>query len=306
MLKKEEKTANKKRIVVHSGDFHADDVFSVAAMQMLFGKENVVVERTRDEKAMSRADMVIDVGGIYDPERDRFDHHQEGGAGKRVSGVPFAGFGLVWRKYGKEIAGSEAAAKEMDEKLVQPIDITDTGEKFPNPLMGEIYQYGIEDAIESFVPTWKENDISQDERFFEAVNFARRILENEIRSVKAVLQARSEVEKAYEKSEDKRLIELESYLPWKEVLVERPEPLFVVYPDEKSGKWHVSAVPSKLKSFDTRKPFPSEWAGKRDEELASVSGVKDAMFCHLKRFFAVAGSREGALSLARLALSSEF
>jgi uncharacterized UPF0160 family protein len=40
-----------------------------------------------------------------------------------------------------------------------------------------------------------------------------------------------------------------------------------------------------------------------NEELAQVTGVADAVFCHNKLFMAVAKSKEGAIKLAELALA---
>jgi uncharacterized UPF0160 family protein len=57
-------------------------------------------------------------------------------------------------------------------------------------------------------------------------------------------------------------------------------------------------------TFDLRKSFPESWAGKVDGELAKASGVPDAVFCHNKRFIAVAKSRDGALALVKKALEA--
>ena len=67
-----------------------------------FKKNNIKysLERTRDEERITKADYVFDVGGIYDPSINRFDHHQPGGAGKRENDIPYAAFGLVWKTYG--------------------------------------------------------------------------------------------------------------------------------------------------------------------------------------------------------------
>ena len=32
--------------------------------------------RTRDPKLLEECDIVVDVGGVYDPEKQRYDHHQ--------------------------------------------------------------------------------------------------------------------------------------------------------------------------------------------------------------------------------------
>ncbi|WP_334169494.1 MYG1 family protein, partial [Timonella senegalensis] len=61
-------------IATHNGKFHADDVFGVALLKQLYPDAQVV--RSRDPKVLDQADIVLDVGGVYDVEARRFDHHQ--------------------------------------------------------------------------------------------------------------------------------------------------------------------------------------------------------------------------------------
>ena len=56
-------------VVTHNGNFHADDVFSIAVLKHLYPSFNLV--RTRDKALMDSADIVIDVGGQYDPDAGR-------------------------------------------------------------------------------------------------------------------------------------------------------------------------------------------------------------------------------------------
>jgi len=48
--------------------------------------------------------------------------------------------------------------------------------------------------------------------------------------------------------------------------------------------------------------FPESWAGKNGKELAEITGVEDAIFCHNARFICSAKSKEGAMKLAQMAL----
>ena len=80
-----------------------------------------------------------------------------------------------------------------------------------------------------------------------------------------------------------------------------PDALYVIYP--KSDGWGMQAVPRALGEFANRKDLPEAWAGRSGAELAAVTGVPDAMFAHTKRFYASAGSREGIVALATLALA---
>ena len=107
---------NDKTIVTHSGNFHADDVFSIAALKNIFPTFTLI--RTRNLDVIAKADLVIDVGGEYDPEAGRFDHHQRGGAGARDNGIPYSSFGLIWKKYGLELChGSQELADALDSGL---------------------------------------------------------------------------------------------------------------------------------------------------------------------------------------------
>ncbi len=51
-----------------------------------------------------------------------------------------------------------------------------------------------------------------------------------------------------------------------------------------------------------RGTFPQSWRGVRDENLAEVSGIKDASFCTNGGWLAGAKSKEGAIELAKRAL----
>jgi uncharacterized UPF0160 family protein len=58
-----------------------------------------------------------------------------------------------------------------------------------------------------------------------------------------------------------------------------------------------------LGSFENRRDLPAAWAGLDGPELAALTGVEDALFCHAKRFLVVARSREGIDALAAQALA---
>jgi len=294
------------KIVTHSGRFHADESFGVAALRIFFENKGIRprIYRTRDEKVIREGDIVLDVGGVYNQAENRFDHHQEGGAGRRQNNIPYAAFGLVWKRYGEELAGSKEAANLIDEKLVEQIDSYDNGEVLFTPISKDIQPYLMNDVVSAYLPTWKEKDDSEafDEAFNKAVAVARELLEREIKRAKDKLEASHFVREAYEKTKDKRVLVLDQSYPWREVADTLPELLFVIHPED--SKWHVLAVRKSVSGFENRKSFPASWAGKRDVELAAVSGVPDAVFCHNKLFIAVAKSKEGAIVLARRAIGS--
>jgi uncharacterized UPF0160 family protein len=112
------------------------------------------------------------------------------------------------------------------------------------------------------------------------------------------------VEEIYNKTEDKRIIVMDKHLAWGNILVEKPEPLIAVYPTP-SGNWSAKTVKLNHGEFERRVYYPEAWAGKTDGELAKISGVEDAVFCHKDLFTAVAESKEGAVALAKKALDDK-
>jgi uncharacterized UPF0160 family protein len=290
------------QVATHPGNFHADDVFAVAALGLALGPLDVV--RTRDDAQLAGSDIRVDVGGKSDPATGDFDHHQKGGAGERPNGIRYASFGLVWREHGSALAGSPEAAASIDERLVQGIDANDTGQTITEQLVDGIQPMSVSGVIAAMNPAWDERleAAEEDALFSDAVAVATRIIEREIAGAAAFGRARQLVQDAIGRASDPRVIELESNMPWREAVVNgAPDALFVVYP--KSDGWGSQAVPRELGSFDNRKDFPAEWAGRSGDELAAVTGVDDAIFCHAAGFYASAGSREGIRALVERALA---
>jgi uncharacterized UPF0160 family protein len=298
---------NKKlKLITHDDSFHADDVFACAALGLMLEKkkDSFEVIRTRDKKIIKNAkkdnSYVFDIGGIYDAEQNKFDHHQPGGAGKRENGIEYASLGLVWKKFGPEICGSKKAAEILDKKLIAPIDAFDNGMNLVKNL-SDVSPYFIEHFLFSMRPTWKEK-LTNDEMFFKSVEIAKIILTREIIQAQDALLAENAVISIYKSSPDKRIVVLDKSYPYEYILDDFPEPIFVIYPKENKSSWRVKAVKKDPKTFVNRKDFPKAWAGLRDQELQKVSGVSDAIFCHRGLFLAVAKSKEGAVKLAELAL----
>ncbi len=289
---------NNKTIATHNGSFHADDVFSIAAFKLMDPSFTLV--RTRDLELIAKSDIVIDVGGEYDAEADRFDHHQRGGAGERENGIPYSSFGLIWQKYGVEICqGRTELANAVDAGLVSSIDAIDCGH-----VNGVSAGISLSQAIGMFNPTWQE-DSDFDTCFDEAVDFASRVLMRFIASANGGISAKAIVAKAIEQAADPRVIVLEKYIPWKRTVhALSDEALYMVYPSP-TGQWRIQTVPVEPGSFEDRKSLPKAWAGLSGQELIDVSGIDDAMFCHNGLFIAGAESFESTMNMASIALQEE-
>lgn len=307
-------------IATHSGKFHADDVWGVATLALLFPDSTVI--RSRDPVRLAPADFVVDVGGEWDPQRGRFDHHQKGFAQSRINGVIYASAGLVWKTHGaacvaalaRQLSGhtletdtAQEIAWAIDADLVQYLDMSDTGAAKSAP-----GGYGLSAVISGFNPNWLDEQAageqnSEDLRlaaFLRAVDFMRDIIINAVKYRVGGLLAVSRVREGQKLEEGRLLLLDHAGLPWSTLVRnEMPEVLFVIAHSASEGRYMLSTVTAEANSFKARKDLPASWAGLRGEELARVTGVADADFCHNGRFIAAARSFEGALTMARQALA---
>lgn len=288
------------KVVTHSGSFHADDVFSVAVFQLLLGKDQIEVIRTRDEDIIAEADYVVDVGGQYDHEVKRYDHHQNG-APVRENGIPYAGFGLVWRHYGVSVAGSEEVANVIEERLCQAIDAGDNGVSLYSLTEFNIRPFDLPGVISTFHPD-RTSEKSMDEAFMDAVDFARALLVRVMGHVTANLELRTMIAQVYESADDASVLVFDQQVS-KGMFVEYPDVNVVVYKmeDTATEQWRAVTIQKSHDTFESRVSFPESWGGLRDDELAQASGLDDAVFCHKARFLFVSETKESAVAAARMA-----
>jgi uncharacterized UPF0160 family protein len=301
----------KKILVTHPGSFHADDLFATAVLSIVFDG-HIKIIRTRDQEIIKKADIVYDVGGIYDPENNCFDHHQKGGAGQRKNGIPFSSFGVIWKKYGEQICGSKEVADRIDRKIVQPIDAGDNGIDILKPTFPDVFPYSVESIFLSEIPTQKENNKNIDKIFKKQSKKATLLLKREIKIAKDEIESINNLLDFYNKSEDKRIvisdIDFPSYI-FQNTLSRLPEPFYFISPSLRNSKtvvWSVEAIRKSPNTMESRKLFPESWRGlmKDDGKLKEVTGIPDARFCHRNGFFLTVDSKDGAIALAEKALIS--
>lgn len=302
-----EMNKNKKILVTHDGTFHSDDIFACATLSLLLEQKNESFEiiRTRDEAIIATSDYVFDVGGIYNEESNKFDHHQINTPDKRKNGIPYAAFGLVWKKFGAELCTSQIVAATLDKVLVQPIDAKDNGVDILEPLFPDIVPYTINSVFAIFLPTALEQ-IDKDSAFLEAVQLAKKILSREIKKGVDALSIQKMLQDRYHQSPNKSIILIEepkvSRQEIWDALQDFTDVFFVIY--KATDSWNVVAMRKERNSFENRKNLPQSWAGLTGEALQKITTVQDALFCHKNLFLTSAVSKEGAIQLAELALNN--
>lgn len=265
------------KALTHAGHFHADDVFSAALLREVYPE----IEIQRAFEVPEGFDgIVFDIGG------GEFDHH--GPQRKlRENGVPYAAFGLLWRRYGAELIG-EDQAKWMDEHFIQPLDKDD------NTGCGD----SLADAIGTFNPLW-DSDADADACFWRAEQFAAAILSNRLNGARSMLRAREVVGEALTQMKD-GIVVLPQFAPWKETLKHSPARL-VVYPSQRGG-YSAQGVPVPDDPAHRLKcRFPQSWCGLHGRELEQAAGVPGLRFCHASGFLITAATLPSALEACRKA-----
>jgi uncharacterized UPF0160 family protein len=285
-------------IATHNGKFHADDVFGVALLKQLYPDAQVV--RSRDPKVLDQADIVLDVGGVYDVEARRFDHHQVS-SGARDSGILYSAFGLLWQHYGKEFCGNDDVWLKIDSRLVTAIDAVDNGQDLYEVSDFGTRPFDLSEYLGLFNPIGADEDF--DSQFMVAVSLATSVLLRLRAKYLDVIASEEYFLAQYAASEDKRIVVLDRYIPHGSIASKQPELLYTIYPGA-TGNWTVQTVRPEKSQFGNRKDLPDAWRGLQGKDLAEVTGVADSVFCHKAAFICAAESKEGALALADLALKN--
>lgn len=299
-----------KKVVTHNGRFHADDLFAIATLSLVFDGDIEII-RTRDEAEINSGDIVVDVGDQYDVSKGRFDHHQklDPEFGVRSNGIPYAAFGLVWKHFGKELCSSDEVWQMVEEKIVQPLDAGDNGVSTFQLTDYGVSPYLMHDFLYSLQPLWNEEG-GYDEAFMDALEIAKKVISREIERAKAFVIAKKDILNIYESSDDKNIILIDEKYPYEDedvlsVLAQFEEPKFIVLKTKNNDTWKVKALRKgndRGNTFQSRIDLPKEWGGLREWELQKISGISDAEFCHRKLFMCVAKTKESALKMAQIAL----
>ncbi|XAR70123.1 hypothetical protein NMG60_11026885 [Bertholletia excelsa] len=324
--------ASTKRVGTHNGSFHCDEALGCFMIRLTDKFSGAEIVRTRDPQVLDTLDAVLDVGGVYDPSRDRYDHHQKGF--EEVFGHGFttklSSAGLIYKHYGMEIIAKELQLDEghpdvhllylaIYKSFMEAIDAIDNGiNQFDTDQPPRyVNNTHLSSRVGRLNLDWMEPDQSfekENEAFSRAMALAgNEFLESVRFHAKSWLPARSIVMECIEARKDiepsGEIMVLNRFCPWKLHLFELEEEMkidppikYVLYQDDRSKHWRVQAVAISPDRFESRKPLPSHWRGLRDNELAKESGIPGCVFVHMSGFIGGNQTYEGALSMARAAL----
>ena len=80
--------------------------------------------------------------------------------------------------------------------------------------------------------------------------------------------------------------------------------LYVVYQDV-TGSWCTQTVPKEANSFAARKDLPKTWGGLNNDDLSKLTGIENCTFCHPALFICGNNTKEGAISMAKVAVENK-
>jgi len=106
-------------IGTHNGHFHADEALAVYLLRTHIPTySGARLVRTRDPLLLAECHTVVDVGGVYDAQRNLFDHHQREFT-TTFPGRPtkLSSAGLVYLHFGKQIVARRLSAPEDSEQV---------------------------------------------------------------------------------------------------------------------------------------------------------------------------------------------
>jgi len=335
--KKAKTTMSGKTIGTHNGSFHADEALAIVLLKKLPEYTDWTIVRTRDPKVIDTCDIVVDVGGVFDHSKFRYDHHQRGFAETMNSldaskpwTTKLSSAGLVYQHYGRRVISQVLGLEEGDATIeilfdkmyanfIEEYDGKDNG---VNQYDGEaLYTVNstVGQRVARLAPSWNESSTGADfdtqfgkamalvdEEFLQALNSLYKSWLPARDIVKAALASRMENDPSGD------IMVLPQFCPWKSHIYELEKELstesapiaikYVLYEDS-SGKWRIQCVSVNPASFENRLSLPEPWQGVRDEKLSELSGIPGCIFVHANGFIGGNMTKEGVMAMAQASLT---
>ena len=202
------------KAVTHDGEPYADDILSAAVLTL--ANPNIHIIRSRESSVINEADIIFDLGGVYNPDDGKFDHPQHNPC-CRQDGRVYAISSLLWKEYGKSCIENVLTPSykddlffqkyfnqisgyiihHLDQELFRTVDV-DNANSGQYMLVDRIKEgssltvgapssslfahnfkpFTLTKYLKSLSKTWYQEEEDEDEWFFDASSVARDILED--------------------------------------------------------------------------------------------------------------------------------
>lgn len=268
----------------HDGHFHADEITACSLLIVfeLIHPDQII--RTRNLEELSLCEFVCDVGGIYDPQAKRFDHHQPEYKGNLSS----AGMVLLYLK--EEEIITEEVYHYLNDTFVKGVDLHDNG-----LFSSEVGHLTFSGIIHSFNPVDQVSDMKP--YFLQALTFTLDLIRRLLKKYDHIAACRSLILEGM--ASQSKLLVYDQAMPWMDTFFHSGGELhpaeFLIMPSG-ANEWKLRGIPPNRDDLmAVRKKQPLAWAGKKNEELAALTGIQEALFCHKQRFISIWKTKEAAL-----------
>ncbi|CAD25710.1 similarity to HYPOTHETICAL PROTEIN YEY6_yeast [Encephalitozoon cuniculi GB-M1] len=299
-------------LVTHDGKFHLDEVMATAVLLKIYPDSEIV--RTRSSAVVRSGDIVYDVGRSFDPEANRYDHHQESfnETFSPKHKIKLSSSGLIYKYYGEKFLEKyglnrtdECFPRVLEEVYTayfMSADAIDNGYE----IFGEIVPRSLSHVVESFNALDFSDSDRQNKRFLEAVQFVSKDLDNFISAIvnrwvpsyKYLNKLIAEV--------NGDILYVDRYC-FVDVIPEiekkyKKDVKFVL--NRKESSVSILTVPKDRKRFESKVPLKKEWRGLAGGKLETVSGIDGCNFVHASGFVGSNKTIEGAMEMCRISIEA--
>ncbi|XP_063229389.1 MYG1 exonuclease isoform X3 [Bacillus rossius redtenbacheri] len=313
----------------HNGVFHCDEVLACFMLKLLPQYKDATIVRSRDQAVLDICDIVVDVGGEYNPARHRYDHHQRTfneSMSTLRPGKPWktklSSAGLVYHHFGLDILRAvldnpddkdmlDNIYNQIYEYFIQEIDGIDNGVQMFDGEPRYRITTNLSARVGRLNAAWNAENEDQEKNFEKAYAMVGdEFVERVVSAARVWWPARSLVLEAiqgrHQVHPSGEVIQFPGgkACPWKEHLFELEKQLnieptikFVLFKDI-NNSWRVQCVPVEVGSYICRVALLEQWQGLRDEELSSVAGIDGCVFVHATGFIGGNRTRDGVFKMA--------
>ncbi|EAR83677.1 melanocyte proliferating protein, putative (macronuclear) [Tetrahymena thermophila SB210] len=266
-----------KKIGTHSGVFHCDEVLACVMLSKYTSEfKDGIITRTREQEILDQQNIIVDVGGIYDPSKHRYDHHQRSFVDTFSSqhNIRLSSAGLVYKHFGQEIIKNVAQSLIDENKdnlnieitlnqetldslyqriydgFIQGVDGSDNGvEQYPVEVKSAYSNpTQLQQRIGRLNPLWTEKNTDENVRFRSAMEIADMELRWQVKiQLLSVLPAYDIVKQSvlnrFNVHPSGEIVILETVVPWKSHLEDLEKSLnlgkqikFVLFPESSAKK----------------------------------------------------------------------
>lgn len=176
-------------VLTHDESFHADDAAGSKMIEIVFGKENIMLQRSRKLEDIKKANITIDVGKEYNPDQNKFDHHMfdELYYYDNDNKWVMSSVGMVYKKFGdiflQKMIGFSVCEEHLYQikdafyqEIVKELDLIDNGIKTTdNP------RYIVKTNLTSIVGMFNGLDVYDDNLQLQQFEKAMKYIENVFR-----------------------------------------------------------------------------------------------------------------------------